>query len=54
MVEKHPEPALAKLIAITLKVIATKLINHDDNHEPGMSVIGRRERVLNRAEESRG
>ena len=40
MIEKEAETALAKLIAITVQIVAPELIDDDDQDELGMTVVG--------------
>ena len=40
MVEQQPEAAFAELIAVTLEIVATKLVNHNDDNELGVRVVG--------------
>ena len=39
VVEQQAESAFTKLVAIPLKIVAAKLIDHDHDHQLGMAVI---------------
>ena len=39
-IQKHAETAVTKLIVIALQVVPAKLVNHDHDHQLGMTVIG--------------
>src|SRR5579862_4800233 len=43
VIEEKPEATLVELIAIAFEVIAAELINHDDDDQLGMSIVGRGE-----------
>ena len=43
MVDEKTEAAIAELIAIALQIIAAKLIDHDDDNQLRMGVVGRAE-----------
>ena len=39
-VEQQPKSAFAELISIAFQVVAAKLVNHDDDDQLGMRVVG--------------
>ena len=39
-IEQQAKPTLHELIAIPLQVVTTKLVNHDDDNQLGMTVVG--------------
>ena len=51
MFEKKTKATIHKKIVIPFKIIAAKLIDHKHHNELGMSVIGRRERARNQAQQ---
>src|SRR5208337_1758663 len=51
VIEKHSEPAVAKLVAITFEIIAAKLIDDDDDNQLGPGVVSGRERARNQSEQ---
>jgi len=40
VVEKETESGVAELIAIAFELVSAELVNHDDDDELGMSVVG--------------
>ena len=40
MVEQQPETAFPPLVAIALQIIAAKLVDDDNDHQLGTSVVG--------------
>ena len=50
VVEQQAEPAFAPLIAITLQIVAAKLVDHDDDHQLGTRVVGGTEARAGKAE----
>ena len=43
MVEQEAEAGVAELVAVTLQVVAAKLVDHDHDDQLGAAVIGRGE-----------
>src|SRR5262245_3158806 len=45
-IEEQAEATLTELVAITFKVVATELVDDDDDNQAGMTVVGRSEGSL--------
>ena len=41
MIEEDAKSGVAELVMIAIQIVAAELVNHDDDHELGMSVVGR-------------
>src|SRR5262245_10961881 len=45
-VKEQSEAALAELLAVTFEVVTAKLVDDDDDDQPGTAIVGRRENSL--------
>ena len=50
VLQKQPKTAFAPLVAITLQVVATKLVDDDDDHQLGTRIVGGRKNQAGRSE----